>query len=278
MSWHVPVTTVRAYLDGTTPDADAWSVEAHLMACDRCRALLAAEADAVPEVRARVDEGWQAIATELPVQGRLRRGSRVRQVYVLAAAGPAARWAWFTASVVVLALAAGIGAVAPWPHGGDLPLLGLVAPLVPILGVAVAYGSGLDDTHEVIASTPGGGLRLLLIRSGTVLALSTVIALVAGAVSGYGSPVPWLLASLSLVVLVLALGSVTGMIPAAAIVTGGWIVAVTVNVLTVPSNVVPIVLGADLAPVWLAVAGCGAAVVALRRDAFDQIALPARHR
>ncbi|WP_165367516.1 zf-HC2 domain-containing protein, partial [Phytoactinopolyspora endophytica] len=37
MSWHIPRQTARAYVDGRIGDADAWSVEAHLAACEHCR-------------------------------------------------------------------------------------------------------------------------------------------------------------------------------------------------------------------------------------------------
>jgi hypothetical protein len=277
MNWHIPQQTVRAYVDGRVADADAWSVEAHLAACEQCRGVLAAEATQVPSLMSAVDESWPAVEAGLAPQGRVRRGSAWREVVVLVTAGPAARWAWLTASLVVLALAAGIGAVSPVTGGAELPLLGLVAPLVPILGVAVSYGTGLDDAHEVIASTPGGGLRLLLMRSVTVLASSTVIALVAGIAVGYGSPVPWLLASLALVVLTLALGSLIGVGRAAGVVGGGWAVAATVTTLSTPTHAVPIPLTAEFAPVWLAVAVAAAFVVAVRRDAFDQVILPTRH-
>ncbi|NED96742.1 zf-HC2 domain-containing protein [Phytoactinopolyspora alkaliphila] len=277
MTWHVPADTVRAYVHGRIADADAWSVEAHLSSCEQCRAELAAEASHVPALMADVDSRWSAVAADLPAQGRVRRGTVWRELVVLVTAGPAARWAWLTASLAVLALAAGVGAITPMTGGGELPLLGMVAPLVPILGVAASYGSGLDDAHEVIASTPGGGLRLLLMRSVTVLAASSVIAVAAGLFSGYGSPVPWLLASLALVMLTLAFGSLLGVGRAAAAVGGGWAVAVTVATLDAPADAIPSLLTVEFAPVWLVLAVVAALVVTVRRDAFDHIILTTRH-
>ncbi|WP_165367490.1 hypothetical protein, partial [Phytoactinopolyspora endophytica] len=216
--------------------------------------VVTAAADDIPSLARAVDDGWTAVSAGLAPQGLVRRGSRWREVSVLVAAGPAARWAWLGASVVVLGLAAALGAMMPLTPGGEIPLLGAVAPMVPILGVALSYGSGLDDSREIIASTPGGGLRLLLVRSAVVLAASTAVAAAVGVVSGYGSPVPWLLASLALTVLTLALGSVVGVPRAAAVTAFGWALTVAVAVLDAPARNTPTLLTSESAPVWLAVA------------------------
>src|SRR5690606_37540020 len=132
--------------------------EAHLTACERCRGLLAELSTMDQARRGRLDHGWATLAARLPPQGRARAGTRWRAARMLLAGGPAARWAWLVSCAVVLGLAAVLGAVAR-----QVPWVGAVAPLVPVLGVAASYGSRLDAPRAAIAATPAGGLRLLLL-------------------------------------------------------------------------------------------------------------------
>lgn len=266
LTWHIPEPTLRAYLAGRIQDSDAWSVEAHLTSCETCRQELASMSEADPERAAALQQCWTALAGALPVQGKARPGNRWREVRVLVAAGPAARWAWLAACVLVLVFAA----VASASGASQLPLLGIVAPVVPLLGVAASYGSGLDDAYEVIAATPAGGLRLLLVRTSAVLAVTIPVALVAGVTSGYGSPVPWLLASLALTLLTLAFGSAVGVERAAALVGAGWAVAVSMTALD-PGRPLPVVLTPEAAPLLLAAAAAAAVVIALRRAAYNHL-------
>jgi hypothetical protein len=262
MTWHLPDDAVHAYRTGTVTDADAWSIEAHLAACERCRHAVADATE--DEQAARLDATWTALAGQLPAQGRARAGTRWREARVLVAGGPAARMAWLAACVIVLAFAAALNAAGP------APWFGILAPLVPLLGVAASYSSGLDDAYEIIASTSSGGLRLLLIRSATVLAVTTPVALVAGGITGYGSPTPWLLASLALTLLTLALGSVIGMGRAAAVVGVAWLVAVG-GAIVAPTGPTPVLLTTDAIPALLAATVVAGVLVAVRRGAFHEL-------
>lgn len=266
LTWHVPEPTLRAYLAGRTQDADAWSVEAHLTSCETCRQALATISAADPERTTALDHGWTALADALPPQGRARPGSRWREARILVVGGPAARWAWLAACLLVLIFAATAGAAGT----AQVPWLGIIAPVIPLLGVAASYGSGLDDAYEVIAATPAGGLRLLLVRTAVVLAVTTPVALVAGAVTGYGSPAPWLLASLALTLLTLALGSAVGVERAAVVVGAGWAIAVSTAIAD-PVQRVPAVLTPDAVPVLLAVIVAGVTVITARRAAFNHL-------
>lgn len=273
MSWHVPPNALGDYVTGRIAEADAWSVEAHLTACERCRDTLAGTASTDAGVAETVSDAWSTLASQLQPQGRVRPAGRWRELTVLLAAGPAARLAWLAAVVVVLGLAAVLDAV----PAGNAPWLALVAPLLPILGVAASYGSGLDDAHEVIASTPGGGLRLLLVRSAAVLAVTTPVALAAGIVADRGSPVPWLLASFALTVVTLALGSATGVPRAAAAVGAAWVVAVGATA-AARTEAAPVLVTPDAVPAWAAVTVAAAFVIAARRGSYNVLPLPARSR
>lgn len=278
MNWHVPEQTMRAYVEGRTADADAWSVEAHLTSCEQCREALAGASADVPQLAASISDGWAAVADGLVEQGQVRLGTRWRKLALLMMAGPAARLGWLVATVVVLALAAGLGTVMPMSSGEEMPMLGVVAPLVPILGVAASYGTGLDDAYEVITSTPAGGLRLLLYRSAAVLAVTSVVGVAAGAVAGYGSPVPWLLASLGLTLLTLALGSTLGIGRAAAVVGVTWMALLGTDLLVPSATDGPLPLTLAFTPAWAAVSVLAVLVIMARREAFDRMPLPARRR
>ncbi|HEY8473148.1 MAG TPA: anti-sigma factor [Natronosporangium sp.] len=276
MSWHLPAATLRGYLAGAVTDPVGWSVEAHLTECERCRRLLAELSTADEQARRRLDDGWAALAAALPPPGaatpdRAPAGTRWREAWLLLAGGPVARWAWLLACALVLVFAAVLTAV----ETSRVPWFGLVAPLVPVLGVAVSYGSRLDAPREIIAATPGGGLRLLLIRTLSVLLATTPIALVAGHLSGYGAPTPWLLASLALTLATLALGSVIGIGWAAAGLAVGW-VAVVSSAFLYPVWRQPLVLTAEAEPWLVAVAAVAAVVIALRREAFNHLTVHSR--
>ena len=266
MTWHLSAEALRAYVAGSVADADAWSIEAHLTACEKCRGALADISTHEDDQEQRLQDRWTALAAELPVQGSVRSGSKWREALVLVSGGPTARWAWVSACVIVLVLAAALGAA----ETVRTPWLGIIAPLAALLGVAASYGSRLDAAYELIAATPAGGLRLLLVRTASVLAVTTPIALVAGGVTGYGSPVPWLLASLALILATLALGSVTGVESAAAVMALAWITGITITLLD-PSRHMPALLTLDAAPWLLAVAVAAGAVVAARRESFNQL-------
>lgn len=281
MSWHVPQPTLVAYVQDRVADAEAWSVEAHLVECEDCRrraaaAMTGATADAAAraEAAAIVDRAWNALPSPMPRQGRVRRASRFRAAVVLAASGPGARGAWLLSALVVLAMitmldltGSQVGVVGA-PSG--VSWLTLLAPVLPVLGVAAVYDSGLDDAHEVVVSTPSSGLRLLLWRTLAVLAVTLPAALLAGVLTSTGSPADWLLPAVALTTLTLAVGSVIGLLRAAVVVGLAWAVAVAGPALA-DGAVVPTLLAADPVALWLPIAGVSAAVVALRAPSFSHL-------
>ncbi|MGH8774112.1 MAG: zf-HC2 domain-containing protein [Jiangellaceae bacterium] len=273
MTWHIPEQAVGAYVSGRIADADAWSVEAHLVACAACQEAVAAATDGT-ELAASAERAWLAVGHRLAPQGAVYAGTGRRRLRMMLASGPSARGAWLLAIAVVLALATVLDWTVPLidvaRHGGPIPWIAVLGPLLPVLGVAASYGSGLDDAHEIIASTPAGGLRLVLVRTAAVLAVSVPAALVAGVGSDAGSPVVWLLACLALTLVTLALGSVTGLVRAAVLVGVAWLVAVGAPAAT---QSVPVLLEADAVAGWLAVSAVAAAVVVARRDSFNVMPL-----
>ncbi|MFH9858305.1 zf-HC2 domain-containing protein [Streptomyces sp. NPDC017202] len=206
-----------------------------------------------------------------------------RLARVLWAAGPAVRGAWSVAVVVValgaVALAYGAGVT------GARPLLLALAPVVPVLGVALSYGPHADPVHEIAAASPGGGLRLLLTRTAAVLLVCLPVLTLAGLLlPGPGAPgaAAWLLPGLALTLASLALAGYVGPRPGAAVTGGGWLCAVLAPALASPSGApsarltrlaeqLTVVLDGPLAQgAWAAAAVLSAAALAARRSVYDR--------
>jgi hypothetical protein len=220
MTWHVGGETLDAYARGALDGFAAMSVEAHLPSCTDCRARL-------PVDRARMDRLWDGIRTTAAasrpgVVERVLTWLRVPQhVARLLSATPSLSASWLLAVVVALAFAV----AAARTGGGGQTLFIAVAPLVPLLGVAAAYGPGIDPAYEVGLVAPMSAMRLLFVRAAAVLAVSIVVL---GAVSlflpGEMGAVLWLVPALALAAAGLALGMVASPLRAAAGLSVLWIV------------------------------------------------------
>ncbi|NUV59817.1 zf-HC2 domain-containing protein [Streptomyces sp. CAI-85] len=218
---------------------------------------------------------------------------------VLWAAGPAVRGGWLVAVVAVaigaVALAYGAGV------DGTRPLLLAIAPVVPVAGVALSYGRHADPLYELVASTPSGGLRLLLTRTAAVLAVSLPLLTLTGLLlpaPGTPNAAAWLLPGLALTLTALALAGYVGLRAATAVTGGGWLTAVLVPALTGPGGTPPAglttpaeTLAGTLAEpltarlaeqlsrcldgplaqsAWAAAAVLSAALLTVRRSAYDR--------
>ena len=145
----------------------------------------------------------------------------------LVAATPVLRWAWFAAVALVLLFAASAGAE-QWQPGDQLAVFLALAPLVPVVGVALAYGPLADRSYEVAVAAPLSGLRLLLLRAMAVLATATAISLLTVATSPTHGwlQVAWLFPALATTGSALALAPRLGMRAAASGVAIGWLAIV----------------------------------------------------
>lgn len=242
MTYHPDGAELRLWADGDLTEPAAWSVEAHLEGCGRCRSRV--PADGLPEPLA-----------DLPVQGRIRAPTVGRRIRLLIGAGPQARAAWFSAvavTVLLTVLAARPGAMVP--HR----LLLMVAPVLPVLGTAASYGPRTDPLDELVGSTAYGGLRIVLWRTSSVLAASLPVAAAGGLVTGLGTPVVWLLPACALTVMTLAVAAVTGPAAAAAVIGAGWVLLVG------GTGGAQLVTGGTT-PAWLMVIAAAALAVMVRR-------------
>jgi hypothetical protein len=163
-----------------------------------------------------------------PIERVLRRCRVPEHLARLLAATPTLGRAWLAAVAAVLGFAvlfayASHGAVAE--PARLLPFL-LVAPVLPLAGIAFAYGPLVDPAYEMHAATPIAGARLLLLRAVAVL----VTALVPAGLATPLLPGPPLLAA-------------AWLLPALALIAGGLALATRLPV--------PLATG-GLAAAWVA--------------------------
>jgi hypothetical protein len=165
--WHVSDTLLHRFVEDPAgiDDVTASSVEAHLVACGDCRALLREHA-----APASSQHSWDAIADRID-RPRLLLGERLLQllgvqgsVARLLAVTPALRVAGLLAVVVVAAAAAAVSRSAD----AEGPFL-LLAPLAPLAMVGLSFAPTGDPAAETGMATPLHGFGLMVRRTVAIL-------------------------------------------------------------------------------------------------------------
>jgi Putative zinc-finger len=268
MTWHVDPSMLVRYVDGELGDASVMSIEAHLLTCAECRAALPTVIDP-----ARLDRMWTGVrdAIDAPrpraLERLLARVGVADHVARLLVTTASLQLSWIVSLVVSLAFAV---AASRWFGGGNLPFL-VVAPLVPVLGIAWSFRRPLDPLWEIGRATPTGGLRLTLIRCVAVLATSLMasgIICLALPRSGWAA-VGWLLPALGLTVLTLALSTNRITIEATAVGVGTVWVLVVVSAAKARSDPLA-AFGAGGQMVAGAVTLTSMLFLVARKDAFER--------
>jgi hypothetical protein len=248
--------------DDTIPGDQLWALEAHLEGCAVCRGLLAATDDtAVTAVR---DIVWTALKPQLAVPPAVP--PRRWTLWLATWASPAFL-SWLGATLLVAALLVAYDRVISLT-GGRLPLVVLVAPALPLLGVFASWSRGFDPVLELIAATPRAGLQLLLRRTVAVLVVVVPVLLAGGLLTG-ASIAQLLLPSLAFTTGTLALGSLIGLGRAAAAMAVLW--TATFIVPWFASTDVPYVLRPTMLPLWAVAFAVGTAVVVARRGSYTRL-------
>ena len=259
--------------------------------------LRAGRADGAGAAAALVDQVAIRLGV-LPVQVAAKPVTRRRQIAALLGLRQLT-WSWLVALVVMLsgaglldrlgrsgvstaALSDGPQAV-EWLAGGG-SWLALVAPVLPVLGVGLAYGPGLDPAFELTAATPSGGLRLVLWRTVSVLLVAVPAALLVQATGlvgplgaarfGDASPrlAAWLTPALVLTLATLALGSLVGLPRASWLVGAVWALGALLPVL---AGAAPPLLVAVPDAAWLTAGLCSVLLVIGRRDRYAHVSIGA---
>ncbi|MET9224228.1 zf-HC2 domain-containing protein [Lentzea sp. NPDC003310] len=247
---------LRRYSQGD-PDIPAdqlWAVEAHLETCAPCRARLAP----VPLADA-VWTGLSPLLDRTPQMPRAKPWHRLH-AWMSPAAGP-----WLAMILLVIAAAVALDRVGV-VVGDRVSLVLLVAPVLPVLGVAASWGRALDPAHEITAATPRAGLPLVFRRTAAVLAVVVPGLGVASLLTGAGFA-RWLLPCLALTVGTLALGTLIGVTRAAVVLTAGWAIAIVAPTIAFSRTAAAL----DLAPVWVAITVLSVVTIAARRLTFTRL-------
>ncbi|WP_224284837.1 zf-HC2 domain-containing protein [Streptomyces sp. LS1784] len=258
--------------DATIAADTVWALEAHLETCAPCRSHLAASvATGAPGIAALVDTVRAGLEPQLDAAATAA-ARRYRPRWVSSWLTPAMTpWLAMTAVVTLVALL--LDAVAPSEVFGGSSPVSLIAPVLPLCGVAASWSSGLDPAHELTASTARAGLPLLLRRTTAVLVVVLPPLLLGGWLTGTMTAAQWLLPSLAFTSTALALGSVVGVTRAAvglAVAWGAVVLAPTSVTGHVPS-VLQLALQPDRLPLWGLLLALGTGAVIARRDAFSTL-------
>lgn len=266
--WHVDQRLLTAYAAGQLDDAARWSVEAHVTHCDRCRQLTRQGEVVAGE---RLDAIWQQVAAEVdaPSPRLVERGLLAVGVpdalARLLAATPSLTASWLLAVAAVVAVTVAVAWVGP-----ESPLLFFAtAPLLPLAGVAAAFGPGIDPTYEIGLAAPLRSGRLLLVRA---VAVTTTSLLVAGLGALALPTLGWqaaafILPSLATTTLMLAASTWLPPLAAAGGVAATWVGLVTVVEVRAAAPLAAFTESAQVTALVLAAAAVVA--VTVRRRRFD---------
>ena len=228
MTWHVDSELVAGYVDDRLSPAQAASVESHLMGCADCRQLIAGSV--APQELANT---WAAIADEIdqPHRGVIERlltrvGVRdhLARLVVLT---PSLRMPWLIAVGALLFLSAASTRDAFAGSNRSVFTFLVLAPLVPLAGVAAAFGRRTDPATELTTAAPISAFELLLVRSLGVLATTTALTAAAAVIvpnQGW-TAAAWLLPALGLTATALALTRWVSAFVAATGLGGVWVLA-----------------------------------------------------
>ena len=247
---HVRPDDLRAWVRGETDLVGSMSVEQHVVRCARCQAGVAAQLPPMPyavtsaaDVASPSPEApdlrdlpdlpdlaavWTAVRDEIEVppvsllERLLVRLGLPPGDAMLVAAAPALRGSWICAIALAVAFAVG-GAVAA--RNGSVMIFLVVAPLVPVLAVATAFGPEAGPALEQESSAPYPLARLLLLRTAAVLLAALPVVLVGQLVFPESAVWVWLLPALGFTAAVLALSTWFGPWRPAGAITVAWVIA-----------------------------------------------------
>ena len=228
--WHVSDILLRRWIDGTAALQESTSVEQHLLVCEHCRdRVRVARRNELAAPVPNLDLVWDRIreSVELPraswLERLLRRIGLPAQDARLVAAAPAFRGPWVMGVLAVLGFAE---LAAQFGHsGGELFALA-IAPLLPCLAVAISYDPNVEPALEQELATPYSAVRLVVLRTGAVLAVSMPAVALLNLIFPAHAPLLWLLPAAGFVTVVLALSTWMNPLTAAVAISVVWIAAV----------------------------------------------------
>ena len=269
MSWHVDEMAAMRYASASTDPATAAAIEAHVIACAECQSVVGRTADT--ELLASI---WNDIDDIIdqphlgPVERMLRWFGCSDTVSRIVAATTHAHLSFLfvvAASIALAMLAAGPANDVDAAFGAFL----LVAPLGPMAATVGAFGRRTDPTYALSHTMPVSAFRIILVRTIAAVIPATALTLLATPwlLDRGWLAAAWLLPSLALASIVLALSSWIDIELAALIVALAW--------LTLPfwlrfggAGLTDAFAG-PIQPVSTAALVCAVGLVLLRRTNFE---------
>ncbi|MFF9364984.1 zf-HC2 domain-containing protein [Streptomyces griseoluteus] len=247
---------------------EVWAVEAHLEVCRQCRDRLSAATRAhAPAVTALVEAVRSGLEPRLATGNMSRRPRWSARVsgWLTPTMVP---WLVMVMSVTLLALLLDLAGTGAGYGSGHVSLMLLLAPVLPVLGVAASWSRGLDPAYELTASVPRAGLPLVLRRTVSVLTVVVPVLLVGEWATGV-TVAQWLLPCLGFTSTTLALGGVVGVSRAAVALAMVWAAVVLAPALATDRT--PLALHTAGLPVWALILTLGIGVVITRRGAYAEL-------
>jgi hypothetical protein len=224
-AWHLDDQLAERYATGQTSQTLAASVEQHLIGCDSCRGRLSPYVDQrrSAKVLAEVLEGVQAPEPRLIERFFLRFGM-AEATARLVAVTPSLHGGWLTSVAFVL----GFAQLVAHSDASGVALYMALAPVLPLISVAIAFDADSDPSREMAGATPYSVLRLLLIRTAAVV-VATIVPATLLALLLPGSAwlaLGWLIPSLALIGAVLVLTPRAPALPTAGVLAALWVAIV----------------------------------------------------
>ena len=222
MSWHLDEGVIEAYVDHGADPATAFSVEAHVLTCAKCRAAIASRFD-----DSRLAEAWRGLRLSIAGSPRTAQERALIAVGVreetarLLAVTPSLQLSWFAALAMTLALALTLAHLSV--HGSAWFLI--AAPILPLGATVLAYGPHADPAYEIAIAAPRSLFDLMMIRTTAVLVTSIFV-----------------------------VGTATVFLPDVDWRAAGWILpslALSINMLVLSSRMSPVAVGAGFAVTWI---------------------------
>lgn len=273
-TWHVSPDALTSYASGGLDGAVAASVEAHLVTCLTCQRAVAG---AAPALTPRLERSWSAVTDILDRPPVSRLEAVLHRIGVgdadarLIATTPALLSSWVLATAAAL-----VFALVPSDAGGRAAFLFLlVAPLLPLVGVAGAFSPRLDPFGELAVAAPMSRLHLVLVRGAAALS-PALLALAIGAAalpSIPANPAAWLLPAVMLCTCSLAAATWVEPVRAAGGLAVAWASVVTLVAAlqnsAVASPTVDVFLGSPAQLILAAITALALAVLVSRHQQFD---------
>lgn len=185
---------------------------------------------------ARLDENLAMIHAELDAAPEPRFARLLRRIGVpdltvpVVAATPALRRSWFIAVAVAVLFALSASSNTTGTDAERIVVFLTLAPLVPLAGVALAFGRSVDPAHQLMVAAPRDTFRVFLIRATTVLVAGAGLLIVASALlpTGGAYRFAWLLPALAITTATMAASVGVDPRRVAAALATVWIVVVLI--------------------------------------------------